>query len=178
MTCFGFVQEIYHQMNKGRAVARKLVAELVYMGLVGTLAVPPFGVLRSPLASVVTPEVVSAFALKILHDDPNAVVNSRLGLKLGGVPACDLLKYHELGVLCRLVRDHGDEPLYSVVDVLAPHLGVVLSNLGYREGDLLIAALRVLGGEASSAEQAQLFKLYDRWGLYAHVNVRRSGRTI
>jgi hypothetical protein len=178
MTGLGFVQEAYYQINRGKAVVRKLIAEMAYMGLVGTLAVPPFGVLRSPLASTITPEIVSALALEILKDDPNAVLNSRLGLRLGGIPACDMLKYHELYVLCRLVKENGDRPLYAVVDALAPHLGVALSNLGYREGDLLITALRVLKGEASSAEQAQLFKLYDEWGLYAHINVRHSGRTL
>ncbi|MEL9991038.1 MAG: hypothetical protein QXP98_09430 [Thermoproteus sp.] len=171
-------QEAYYQINMGRKIAAKMIAEMAYMGFVGTLSVPPFGVLRRPLSSVLRPEVVSALALGILNDEPDVVLNSNLGIKLGGVPACSMLskRYHELGVLCSLLKRRGAEPLYAVLDELVPSLGVALSNLGLPEGDLLISALRVLEGEASSVEQARLFKQYDEWGLYAHVNVRRSGR--
>ncbi len=169
------MQEAYYQIDRARSIAKKLIAEMAYMGLVGTLAVPPFGVLRRPLRAVVTPEIISALALGISGDEPDVALNSVLGVKLGGMPACGMLKYHELGVLCRLVKEHGDKPLYAVIDVLAPHLGVLLSSLGLPEGDLLITAFRVLEGDAGQLEQARLFKKYDEWGLYAHVNVRRSG---
>lgn len=169
------MQEAHYQMNKARSVARKLIAEMAYMGLVGTLAVPPFGILRRRLASVLTPEIISALALGISGDEPDVALNSILGIRLGGMPACDMLRYYELGALCRLLREHGEEPLYSVVGVLAPYFGVLLSNLGFPEGDLLIAAYRVLEGEASQAEQARLFGQYDKWGLYAYINARRNG---
>ncbi|MEZ0249291.1 MAG: hypothetical protein ABWJ97_08450 [Thermoproteus sp.] len=171
-------QEAYHQINRGREAAMKIIAEMTYMGLVGTLSVPPFGVLRRPLASVLSPEVLSALALGVINDEPDVVLNSNLGIKLGGVPACGMLseRYHELGVLCDLLKRKGNKPLYAVLGELAPSLGVVLSNLGFSEGDLLISAFRVLEGEANSIEQARLFKQYDEWGLYAHINVRRSGQ--
>lgn len=169
------MQEVYYQINKARRIVRRLIAEMAYMGLVGTLAVPPFGILRRPLVAVLTPEMMSALALGISGDEPDVALNSMLGIRLGGMPACGILKYYELEALCRLFKERRESPLYSIVDVLAPHLGVLLSSLGLPEGDLLIAAYRVLEGEANQAEQARLFKQYDEWGLYAYVNVRHSG---
>ncbi|CCC82200.1 hypothetical protein [Thermoproteus tenax] len=171
-------QRTYYYIDVARSLARRLIAEMTYMSLVGTLSIPPFGALRLRLGSMFPPEVLSSLAWRIANDKPDIAINSALGLRLGGVPSCSMLyrEYHELGALCDLIRLKGHLPIYEVLDELVPNLGVILSNMGLSEGDLLISSYRAVNGEAREEELLRLFKLYDEWGLYAHLNAQRNGR--
>ncbi|MFB6490741.1 MAG: hypothetical protein TU35_005780 [Thermoproteus sp. AZ2] len=169
-------QETNILLNKAREIARGLAAELAYLTLVGTLVVPPRSLLRLPLVKALPPEVFSAIAFASSGDDLTLKLNSSLGMRLGGVPACKRLDA-ELAALCRALAERGGEPIYEALDVL-PSLGATLSSIDVPEGDLLMSAYRALAGAASEHEYARLFKAYDEWGLYAVVglNARRSGQ--
>lgn len=170
-------QETNIFLNKARELARGLAAELAYLALVGTLVVPPSSLLRTPLIKALPPEVFSAIAFASSGNDLTLKLNSSLGMRLGGLPACRMLDA-ELAVLCRALAERGDAPIYEALDVL-PSLGAALSSIDAPEGGLLMSAYRALAGAASEHEYARLFKAYDEWGLYAVVklNARRSGRT-
>ncbi|MBP1449618.1 MAG: hypothetical protein JZD41_06385, partial [Thermoproteus sp.] len=72
-------QESHVLLNKARATARGLIAEMAYMALVGTTLVPPFGILRRPLVKLISPEILSALALRLAGDDRTISLNSSLG---------------------------------------------------------------------------------------------------
>ena len=130
--------------DRVRRVLRGLAAELAYLAVVGTSILPPRSLLRFRLSRVVTPEVVSYLAMRIGGDELDVLTNSMLGIRLGGVPRCDLLMevLPELHKLCLVLRSRGGEPLYTVLpDVVVP-LAISASAAGFEEGDVLLTSYR------------------------------------
>jgi len=83
-----------------------LAAEFAYLAVVGTTIVPPCSLLKRRVSRVVSPEVLSFLAAKLGGDDPEVRLNSMLGMRLSGVPKCEILNgtLPELYELCTALR--------------------------------------------------------------------------
>lgn len=145
-----------------------LAAEFAYMAVVGTSIVHPRSLLRRRLLRVVTPELLSFLAMKIGGDDPDVGLNSLVGVRLGGVPRCELLSgvLPELYQLCVALRTKGGEPLYKVVSEVITPLSIAGSAAGFEEGDILLTSYRAASSR-SERELASVVKYFDRWYIVA-----------
>lgn len=160
--------ELFKELRK---TAGNIALELAYMASVGTIAVPPFGVLRKPFAKLVKPETFSAIVLGLGGEELDLAINAMLGVRLGGIPSCkkagELMP--ELGLLCKILKERGGEPLYSITKEAIPPLAVVLTSLGMWEGEVLLSAYRTLVGDANEMEQIRVLKYFDR--EYASLSI-------
>ncbi|MEM1597748.1 MAG: hypothetical protein QXP31_05645 [Pyrobaculum sp.] len=172
--CVGFIMALMQCVvlavleRRARGVLRGLAAEFAYMAVVGTSIVHPRSLLRARVVDVLSPEVVSYLALRIAGDDLDVYTNSVVGVKVGGVPRCELLGrvLPELGQLCALLRRHGGRRLYEVVsDVVVP-LAVSASAAGLEEGDILLNAYRAAAMRRERDLDAAL-RYFSRWYLVA-----------
>jgi len=146
----------------------RLAAEFAYMALVDTRIVPPHSLLRRRVSRVVEPEFLSLLALRVGGDNADVALNSVLGVRLGGVPRCELLEgvMPELYKLCMALRSRGDEPLYKALpDVVVP-LAVASSAGGFEEGDLLLAAYRA-AAFGRGPELERVLRYFSRWYVVA-----------
>jgi len=154
--------------DKVRRVLWGLAAEFAYLAVVGTSILPPRSLLRLRLARVVTPEMVSYLAARIGGDVPDVLANSILGMRLGGVPRCELLSgvLPELHKLCLVLKSRGREPLYKVMsDVVVP-LAISASAAGFEEGDVLLTSYRAVATRRDR-DVAAVMKYFRRWYVAA-----------
>ncbi len=154
--------------NKVRRVLWGLAAEFAYLAVVGTSILPPRSLLRLRLARVVTPEMVSYLAVRIGSDVPDVLANSMLGMRLGGVPRCDLLSdvLPELYKLCLVLKGRGREPMYKVMsDVVVP-LAISASAAGFEEGDVLLTSYRAVTSRRDR-DVAAVMKYFRKWYVAA-----------
>lgn len=131
---------------KIRRILRGLAAEFAYLAIIGSSVIPPRSLLRRRLIKVIPPELFSYLVVRIAGDNLNVFTNSILGIRLGGIPKCDLLTevLPELYQLCLALKKNGHEPIYKVArDVIIP-LAVVASVAGYEEGDILLTSYRAV----------------------------------
>jgi hypothetical protein len=152
--------------DRVRRVLRGLAAELTYLAVVGTSILPPRSLLRFRLSRVVTPEVVSYLSMRIGGDELDVLTNSMLGIRLGGVPKCDLLMevLPELHKLCLVLRSRGGEPLYRVLpDVVVP-LAISASAAGFEEGDVLLTSYRAAATRRNT-DVAAAMRYFRKWYL-------------
>ncbi|MFN7105103.1 MAG: hypothetical protein ACK4M3_00710 [Pyrobaculum sp.] len=150
--------------QEARAVLWSLAAEFAYMAIVGTRILHPHSLLRRRVARVITPELLSFLAMRISEEE-TVRLNSLLGLRLGGMPKCELIGdiLPELYQLCVTIRTRGREPIYKVVDVAAP-LAVVASVAGLREGDLLLASYRA-AAFGRDKDMEVVMRTFSRWHI-------------
>ena len=154
--------------DRVRRVLRGLAAELAYLAVVGTSILPPRSLLRFRLSRVVTPEVASYLAMRIGGDELDVLINSVLGVRLGGVPRCDLLMevLPELHKLCLVLRSRGGEPLYRVLpDVVVP-LAISASAAGFEEGDVLLTSYRAAATRRNT-DVAAVMRYFRKWYIVA-----------
>ncbi len=147
-----------------RQLLWSLAAEFAYMAIVGTRILPPRSLLRRHLARVITPEMISTLALK-MSDDDTVRLNSTLGVKLGGMPKCEILNdvLPELYQLCHAVRARGGESLYKIVDVVVP-LAISAATAGFEEGDVLLASYRA-AAYGRDRDMDLVTKYFPRWHI-------------
>jgi hypothetical protein len=150
--------------EKVRRISRGLAAEFAYLAIVGTSILPPRSLLRCRLARVITPDVVSYLAIRTGGDDPDIFTNSMLGIRLGGIPKCDLLLevLPELYELCLVLKSKGREPLYKVLpDVVVP-LAISVSAAGFEEGDMLLSSYRA-AATGNDKDVATAMRYFRKW---------------
>ncbi|MGC8994279.1 MAG: hypothetical protein ACP5J0_02675 [Pyrobaculum sp.] len=151
-----------------RKVLWGLASEFAYLAVVGTSVIPPCSLLRRRLERVVRPELLSFLATKVGGDVPDVLLNSTLGMRLGGVPKCELMyeALPELYQLCVALRLRGREPMYKVVSEVVVPLAVSASAAGYEEGDILLASYRA-AAYREERDLAAVMRYFDRWPMLA-----------
>ncbi|MGC9131164.1 MAG: hypothetical protein ACP5H5_06220 [Pyrobaculum sp.] len=154
--------------DKLRKVLWGLASEFAYLAVVGTSVIPPCSLLRRRLERVVRPELLSLLATKVGGDVPDVLLNSALGMRLGGVPKCELMyeALPELYQLCVALRLRGREPMYKVVSEVVVPLAVSASAAGYEEGDVLLASYRA-AAYRGERDLAAVMRYFDRWPIVA-----------
>ncbi|MEZ0319621.1 MAG: hypothetical protein ABWK05_06490 [Pyrobaculum sp.] len=152
--------------RRARGVLRGLAAEFAYMAVVDTSIVHPRSLLKARVVEVLPPEVLSYLALRIAGDDLDVYASSVVGVRVGGVPRCELLgtALPELGRLCASLRRHGDRRLFEVVSDVAVPLAVSASAAGLEEGDVLLAAYRAAAVRRERDLDA-IMRYFSRWYL-------------
>ncbi|AAL63999.1 hypothetical protein PAE2167 [Pyrobaculum aerophilum str. IM2] len=143
-----------------------LAAEFAYLAVVGTTIVPPCSLLKRRVSRVVSPEVLSFLAAKLGGDDPEVRLNSMLGMRLSGVPKCEILNgtLPELYELCTALRRWGREPLFKVAREVVIPLAVSASAAGYEEGEVLLTSYRAASGRGARDLDA-VVKYFNKWYL-------------
>ncbi|MGK0548786.1 MAG: hypothetical protein ABWU84_04020 [Pyrobaculum sp.] len=145
-----------------RATLWRLAREFAYLALLGTSYIPPCSLLRRRVARVVEPEFISFMAARIGGDVPDVYLNSALGMRLGGVPRCEILHdiSPELYQLCNAIRTRGYVPLYKAVHEVVVPLALSASVAGLEEGDILLASYRAAAGKG---DLSAVLRYFDRW---------------
>lgn len=149
---------------KIRRMLWRLAAEFAYLAVVGTSIVPPCSLLRRRVSRVVSPEALSFLAAKLGGEAPDVRLNSILGMRLGGVPKCEILNdtLPELFQLCVALRRWSHEPLYKVASEVVIPLAVSASAAGYEEGDVLLTSYRAASGRGARELDA-VMRYFNRW---------------
>jgi hypothetical protein len=154
--------------NNLRKVLWKLASEFAYLAVVDTSMIPPCSLLRLRLERVIRPELLSLLAAKVGGDVPDVLLNSALGMRLRGVPKCELMyeALPELYQLCVALRLRGQEPMYKVVSEVVMPLAVSASAAGYEEGDILLASYRA-AAYRGERDLAAVMRYFNRWPMVA-----------
>ncbi|MEM0369492.1 MAG: hypothetical protein QXT46_00220 [Pyrobaculum sp.] len=147
-----------------------LAAEFAYMAIVDTSIIHPRSLLRRKLIKVVTPELVSFLAMKIGGDEPDVGLNSLMGVRLGGVPRCELLNniLPELYQLCKTLRMKGGEPLFKVLPEVITPLSIAGVVAGFEEADILLTSYRAVV-HRGERELTSIVKYFDKWFVMARL---------
>ncbi|ACB40294.1 hypothetical protein [Pyrobaculum neutrophilum] len=150
--------------SRVRRVLRGLAAEFAYLALVNTSILPPHSLLRRRLIRVIQPEMLSFLAAKIGSDAPDVLVNSTIGMRLGGAPKCELLLdlMPELYQLCVALRTQGGEPLYKAMGEVVVPLAVASIAAGYDEGNILLASFRAAASRGDR-DLETVMRYFRRW---------------